>query len=109
MEITVIHYILAFLGFAIYVTIGMSKAKATHKKDFDYMVWLQGNMLALVTSALSVVILMMLTPEIFQLNILPEKLSGLLKVASVVFGFFNLTLFKMVIDIANPKKLRKRK
>lgn len=107
MKLELIHYVLAFLGLAIYLVTSLIKAGRTHKEDFNYRVWFKDNILSLVLSVLSVVALMISIDELVKLPVIPEQIKGLIKIVSIVIGYANFSLIKKVLDIAIPKKLKK--
>ena len=107
MEITITCYISAILGWLLYIVAGMQKAQKSHKADFKYIIWLQDNLLALIISGISVILLMILLPDLVRLDLIPEKIKPVVMIISAIIGWFNFSLLKKVLDIGSPKKLRK--
>lgn len=101
------NYILAFLGFALFIIMGMIKTKNKHlDKKFSPVQYLKDEILTLIASAISVIILLFMLPEIDAL-ITPEyaKWTELLsKIIPAAIGFLNYTLFDRILNTVISKK-----
>jgi hypothetical protein len=105
--VTFQNYILAILGFAIYILLGMMKAKSSHKEGFNAMIWLEDNLLSIITSLISIIVVMISLPDLFKIGFVPKQFELALNPICAIIGFSNLALFKIIIDIWQPKKFRK--
>lgn len=101
------NFILAFLGFLLFIVMGMIKTKRKHSdKLFDPLVYLKDEILTFIASAISVVILLLLLPELGEL--LSPKYMKLERAVAVLCGFFNYALLNFVFNILLPKKFKQQ-
>lgn len=103
------NILLALLGFALYIALGMRKTALKHAdKKFSPIKYLQDELLTLIVSAIAIVILLLVLPEVEKL-IAPEyvKYAEILKVFSpVIIGFFNYTVFDRIFNAIIPKRFK---
>lgn len=98
-----INYLLAFLGFILYVVLGIIKTKQKHpRKKFSLKIYLKDEVFAILVSAISAVSLILMFPDIKEI-IAPEH-SEKIRVISFVTGYLNYALVKGVVNTISPKK-----
>lgn len=94
---------MALLGFALYIILGIMKTQNKHKgKEFSYSVYLKDEILTIIASAITVVILMIGLPEIAD-KVFPVYLDGDL-IPSAIIGFSAYTIWDKIMNITKPKK-----
>lgn len=97
------NVLLAFLGFLIYIGLGMIKTKVKHAdKKFNPIKYLLDESLTIVVSGLCVIVLMLIFPDVVKL--LFPTYSGSDKLISVIIGFSGYTIFDKIINSFLPKK-----
>lgn len=99
--------LLAFLGFVLYIVLGMIKTKQKHSdKKFSPVQYLKDEMLTLVASAVSVIILIVILPEISLL--LSPNYAGYSGLISAIIGFSGYTIFDKIVQMILPKKFQEK-
>lgn len=97
------NYLMAFLGFLLYIGLGMVKTKNKHKdKRFSYSKYLEDEILTIVVSGLAVVILIIGLPEVVGFIFPGYSESNLM--LSAFIGFLNYAVFDKIINMVMPKK-----
>jgi len=100
------EYLIAFLGYIIYVLMSMAKTKRSHKSDWNLFIYLKDQAITLILGAISVIAMMIMSDEMMKYFGIGENF----KLAySCFIGFANVALFKYLMDLLNPKKKRKAK
>ena len=96
-------YLMAMLGFLLYIVMGMIKTKIKHSdKVFSYSKYLEDEILTIIASAITVFILMIGKSEIIE-NFLPDY-SSLDLVPSAIIGYASYTIWDKIMNIIKPKK-----
>lgn len=99
------EWLLAFLGFAIFIVMGMAKTKAKHAtKQFNVLTYLKDEVFTLILAILSVVTLMLVEVDIRA--IINPEYSKLVRFIYVAIGFLNYSMFTSFMNIVVPKKFR---
>lgn len=96
------NYIMALLGFLLYIGLGMMKTKAKYiNRKFSYLTYLKDEILKVVVSALAVIILIIGLPEVVTFIFPGYSESSLM--LSACIGFLNYAVFDKVIGTFVPK------
>lgn len=100
------EYLVAFLGYIIYVLMSMAKTKASHKKEWNFVIYIKDHAITMILGAISVIVMMIMIDEIMKYF---EIGANFKLVYSCFIGFANVALFKYIMDLLNPKKKKTRK
>lgn len=99
------NFVLAFLGFLLFIVIGMIKTKKKHlDKEFNPLIYLKDELLTLIAAGLSMTILLLLLPDISE--IMSPTYAKFEGVVSCAIGYFNYAIFSSIMNIVVSKKFR---
>ena len=97
------NYLLTFLGFALFIVLGMIKTKKKYPdKKFDPIKYLKDEILTLVASAISAIAITMMLPEVGQ--VLAPDYAEFGKVISFAGGYLNYSVINQLVNSVVPKK-----
>lgn len=97
------NYVLTFLGFTLFIVLGMIKTKNKHVgKKFDPIRYLKDEVLTLIASVISAIAITLMLPEIG--HILAPDFAEFGKVISFAGGYLNYSVINQLVNSVIPKK-----